>query len=293
MKVEGLVEVEGAELKIQGGDSGGPFFFVEANKEVLMEGLTVAKITEKRGWYEPLHTVLNTLNLDLLTKNNENRTKDKEQKEKEEKGGGSEHTKILPEPTTSSPLKSSGKGGEDKLVTVGGTEAKCKSSTSTSEFTSANLGTFHYLFSECKGPLGSTCTGEGDSKGSVALLGTSHYWLALLSEKLVSALVFLFNETHFTCEVLGTKELVIVKGCAAALAEPTEKLTKVTKAVFNQEKGVNDIKEVLPQESTKEIKCTTETSVNGGKFEESAQAATDENEKLEQGGKAIEVLLMS
>jgi hypothetical protein len=205
-----------------------------------------------------------------------------------------ERTKVLPEPTLASPLTSTGKGGEGKLVTVGGKEVKCKKAVGTGEFTSLNLGPFHTTFEECTGPLDSTCMGEGDAAGKVLLLGTAHYWLALLTGRLVAALVFLFNELHFTCEALGVKLLVLVKGCAAALAEPTEVLTKVTKDVFTEEKtGVSDIRSVLPQESTKELSCHTETNVNGAGFEESGETGTAENEKFEKGGSAVSVLLMN
>ncbi len=92
--VEGLVEVEGAALVVEKGDSGGPFFFSETNREVLMQGLFVVIAVEggmennHRGAFMPLNTVLEALKLELLTKNNENRVKDKEEKEEKEKGKG-------------------------------------------------------------------------------------------------------------------------------------------------------------------------------------------------------------
>jgi hypothetical protein len=65
-------------------------------------------------------------------------------------------------------------------------------------------------------------------------------------------------------------------------------------AVFKETKsGVSDIRTVLPETSTKAISCITLESVNGGAFEESAETGTVENEKFEQSGKAIEVLLMN
>ncbi len=214
-----------------------------------------------------------------------------------------EPTKVLPLPSTTSPLSLKGKGGKGVLLTVGkegkeGSEVKCEKTAGTGSFTSANLGEFTTTFEGCKAkvPIIGTapCTGEGDEKEKILLKGEVHYWLALLSGKLVAALVFLFKELHFTCEALGQKQLILVKGCAAALAEPVETLTKTTKDVFKEEKsGVSDIREVLPQETTKEIKCITETNVNAGGFIESAQTGTIENEEFKQGGKAVEVLLMN
>jgi hypothetical protein len=195
---------------------------------------------------------------------------------------------ILPEPIEKT-LKSTGKSGEIRLVTAGGTELKCKGSTNTSEFTTPDEGAFTILFSECKGSLGGTCTGEGLSKGSVAFAGKVHYWQGILTEKAVDTLVYLLNEAKITCE-LSVK--IVVKGCAVALAEPIEKTTKATKDVFTQEKGIATIREVLAPETVKALKCALETAVNGGKIEESALSGVEESEKFELGGKATEVTLM-
>ena len=74
------------------------------------------------------------------------------------------------------------------------------------------------------------------------------------TEKLVAALAFLIEELHFTCEALGQKQLILVKGCAAALAEPTEKLTKVTKDKFQGIKsGESNILEILLEEAKEDI----------------------------------------
>jgi hypothetical protein len=61
---EGLVEDKGAASA--GGDSGGPWLFIEANKEVLMEGIHVAEDD-----YQPIGPALNQLKLELLTTANE------------------------------------------------------------------------------------------------------------------------------------------------------------------------------------------------------------------------------
>jgi len=216
-----------------------------------------------------------------------------------------EPTKILPEPSTVKPLKVTSKSGAGSLITVSGEEVKCKTDKGTSEFTTPNLGTFHALFEGCTGPSGTTCTGEsGDAKGTILLLGEVHYLLALLMEgtkekettKLVPALAFLFKQFHFTCSISIIKVLVLVRGCAAAFAEPTEVLTKKTKDVFTEwSQGESQILLILPPEATKEVNCLTETHVGEGeeKFELSAQKGTAENEKFEQGGKEIEIELMN
>jgi hypothetical protein len=204
-----------------------------------------------------------------------------------------EPTKMLP----SAGITFTAKSGPGTLLTIGGSEVKCTSSLGSGTIDTTNLGNFHTDFSGCKAELGGfkpTCTGVGDSSGIILLLGTFHYWLAKLSGKLVAALVFLIAQFHFTCELLGQKQLIIVLGCAAALAEPTEKLTTVTRDVFKETKsGVSDIRTVLPENSTKEISCINTTSVNGGAFEESAQNGTAENEKFLKGAEKVEVLLMN
>ncbi len=205
-----------------------------------------------------------------------------------------EVTKILPE-LKSITVKS--KSGVGTLLTVGGSEVICQKDKGTGEFTTPNLGTFQVEFGECKAkaPIVKTapCTGEGDKKEVILLSGTVHYVLALLMTKgtettLVAALAFLFKELHFTCEALGVKELIQVKGCAAANAEPTEKLTNKTKDTFKEfSTGESSILEILLEEAKKETPCLTETNVGGKGFELSAETGTVENET------SVEVLLMN
>jgi hypothetical protein len=206
---------------------------------------------------------------------------------------GKEPTKILP----TGKITFTSKSGKFVLLTTGGSETKCEKAAGTGEVKTLNLGNFHTEFSECKAELGGlkpTCTGEGDTSGKILLLGTFHFWLATLGKALVAALVFLLAQLHYTCELLGQKQLIIVLGCAAALAEPTEKLTKITKDVFIETKsGVSDIRTVLPELSNKSLGCITTTSVNGGAFEEYATTSTIENETFKSGGVAVEVLLMN
>jgi streptogrisin C len=73
VKKEGLVEDKGANA--EGGDSGGPWLFIESNNEVLMEGTLVGAttITNTTAYYEPLKTALEQLKLELLTTANETR----------------------------------------------------------------------------------------------------------------------------------------------------------------------------------------------------------------------------
>ena len=71
--VEGMVEHKGANAN--GGDSGGPFLFIESNNEVLMEGILSAGVVGQGTtiYFTPLQTALRALNLELLTTANETR----------------------------------------------------------------------------------------------------------------------------------------------------------------------------------------------------------------------------
>jgi hypothetical protein len=207
---------------------------------------------------------------------------------------GAEPTKILPEPTAAKPLTGKGKSGPGTLLTVGGSQVTCKSDTSEFSFTSFNEGTYKVLFTECKGPSGTTCTREGDGNGLIALEGKIRYLLALLktSGTLVAALVFEITEFTFNCVISIIKVPVKVKGCAAAHAEPTDTTTLTTNDVFKEfSSGVPDIESVLGVEKTTEELCETLTSVSGGAFEQSAQTGTVENSGFSLGGGSI--LLMN
>jgi len=69
--VKGLVEDNGPELISEGGDSGGPFMFIEENNEVLMEGTLTGSLAGNPVWYYPLEKTLERLKMVLLTTDNE------------------------------------------------------------------------------------------------------------------------------------------------------------------------------------------------------------------------------
>jgi hypothetical protein len=71
-EVEGIVEVNGT--RTIGGDSGGPFLFIQTNKSALMAGTLIGGELPTKDFYEPLSKAfssLSKLNLELLTKGNE------------------------------------------------------------------------------------------------------------------------------------------------------------------------------------------------------------------------------
>jgi hypothetical protein len=200
-----------------------------------------------------------------------------------------EATKILPEATEASPITFTGLSGPGTLETVGSTKVTCEEDTETGSVTSANLGKFKLLFEHCTSVLSSKCTSlTATTSGDIQAEGTFHYWLAKDGSELVSALVYLLKETHFTCTVSGIETLELVKGCMAGQLEEAEKSTKFTVTGFTGSKGVNAIAKVLPQESPSEIGCQLETSVSGGTFEQT-DLTTNEMDTGFTRGEAIEI----
>jgi hypothetical protein len=224
-----------------------------------------------------------------------------------------EVTKILPEPTAVEPLTAkASQTVKGHLLTVGGLEVKCESGSGSETWTTANLGTGLVLFTQCTGPLSTTCTGEGDPSGLIAAEGEVHFWLGLLmtgtkeSEKteLIGALVFLLKlgavakPVKFTC-VNSKKTLedkIEVTGCVAAQVLPASlnALIKEAKEEFAEWlTGETKVLQVLPQGATSEINCLPSTSTNGGAAELSAVTAAFTVGTYEKNSKAITIELMN
>jgi hypothetical protein len=111
---------------------------------------------------------------------------------------------------------------------------------------------------------------------------------------LVGAFVTLQAEFHFTCEALGVKQLVLVRGCVAGTDKSKQALSKSVEVVYAQfATGEQKVLAILPPEATKEVECLSDTSVNGGGFELSAIEATGTISEWTKAGKEVEVLLMN
>jgi len=215
-----------------------------------------------------------------------------------------EKTKILPEPTAEKPLTATTNQKEKgHLLTVGGLEVKCEKSLGSASFTTANSGKGEVLFTECKGPLSTVCTGEGDAEGLIAAKGEVLFWLALLmtgtTSELVGALVFLISpEVKFVCvnKAKTIEDKIAVTGCVASQVLPASlnALIKEAKEEFAESSsGETKVLSVLPKETTKEIPCLPTTSVNGGAAELSAITGAFLVEKFKKGGAEITIELMN
>jgi hypothetical protein len=207
-----------------------------------------------------------------------------------------ERVTILPESTESSPLTMNGVSGE-RRVEHNGRRFTCRRD----RWTTSPPNLLHVTFEDCREALLETeveCTGNGDAAGEILELGPIRNVFALemvsgTETKLVDALQVEILEYGFTCGSGVIKEEVKVKGCVAATIEPLETLTRTAKFIFSEfSEGVASILEVLPAGATKEVKCTQETSSNGGRFEEAAESNTEEVESFEKGKEHISVLFM-
>lgn len=278
VKIEGLVEDKGANA--EGGDSGGPWVFINKANEIFMEGTLVGgeEGNKVKIFYEPLKTIFKELKpeLELLTTSNENRTKGK--------------PLLLPEPTAESPIAFTGKLGKVVVETKAGTKVECTSGEDSGSFTKAKLGTFETVYHGCKS-TGVACNGLADKAEAISVKGDIHLWYGFLAKEkgLHTTVTALLKEAHFTC---GGLVLIVLKGCLAGLVKPTNKKTKATTVEMTQEKGVNDITEVLNDNSEK-TSCKLEAAKSEGAFEQAGGQMSEEGEKFKQGGKEIEVEAMA
>jgi hypothetical protein len=205
---------------------------------------------------------------------------------------------MLPEGTSTNPLKFKDKSGPGKFEQKGGAApVECKKDVSLGQFTSKRLGTFDVLFEEClaKTILGLVlCTGLGDKEksSSILVLGEFHLRRLLNNEPKHIVVFFLINEVHFTCEG-AVNVLIRVKGCAAGLVTPVGTLTKTAKVTLTQKEGINGITEADTDNETGMEKCILLSSEGTGEFKQAGEETTEELEGFEQGGKGVETLLMA
>jgi hypothetical protein len=220
-----------------------------------------------------------------------------------------EQTKLLPEPTVALPVTAVGSSGEGTLEQVNGATVKCKTDKGESRFTTPNEGTETVLFEGCTGPLTTTCTGVGDTTGTVAQSGPVLYLLALemitaTTTTLVPAFAFKPAQFHFTCTKTGIEELVLVRSCVAARALgipalPTAAtLLSVVTIQFQQfSTGQTKILSILLPSATSETKCLLESSISASstaeEFTLAALTGVASFSTWKQNAAGITVLLMN
>ena len=216
-----------------------------------------------------------------------------------------ETTKILPTPTATEPLSATitilRPGGA--LVALGGEKISCRSGLGSVNFTTENLGTGAIEYKECTTIVSSLevkCWGEADrvESGIILVTGTVHYWLALemltsTTTTLVGAFVILQAPFHFKCGIEGiATELILVRGCQASRDDSNERLTKEVVVLAKQwATGETRILEVLPENSSREIKCLPESERETRGFTLSALEGEALISSWLQKGREVTVLL--
>jgi hypothetical protein len=187
--------------------------------------------------------------------------------------------------------------GEPILVRENGEKIKCKKSTGSGEATSDSLGNFKILFEECKSePLSTTCTGLGNTTGTILTEGEYHFrWL--LAEKTKPHLVLLPKHVHFSCSLL----LFLVLGCVAskdlekdngtALLE--NELVELFLVKLTQAGAVNSPSEVDTANGEGMEACGLKVKKGSEEKEEKGgEEASGVIEEFMSGGKKVSILLM-
>jgi hypothetical protein len=197
---------------------------------------------------------------------------------------------ILPEGAATEPIKSVNKSGRTTFGS-GVLELESPSSSGTQEGFALKLGSFVVTFKEVVSiNLGVKCTGlTRSTAGEVEVLGTYHirdYKNSTGESKIAS--IFLLLPVHFTC--LTT--LVVVSGCVAGAATPESTLTKTIAVTLNKVGTDDEIITVLNEENAANELCQLLAKEGSNATKLSVQKQVSELTGFEQGGKAVEVLLM-
>jgi hypothetical protein len=286
----GLVEEEG-DVVTAPGDSGGPVI-AETKGEYLVEGFHIDKNTSNNALWEPLETaltLLNTLNLELLTPSNEARpapsAKEKEEDEKlekEEKEGAEKVVKeekeakeaeekegdplILPAPTVEAPVEFTATIGKVILEANKG-KIECKEGTSSGSFWSSREATMGVTLKGCKDTtLSLGCKTRTHAAETMVLKGSA-VLVDLEKTKLTLGLEMAPEEMVLECATV----LVLLKGAMIGEVSGVEngKNTKTATVIDKQEKGKQAIKECHLTKATCEgKKFQLEAAFSGGAFEE-------------------------
>jgi hypothetical protein len=198
---------------------------------------------------------------------------------------------VLPNvlPTTAG-IKFTSTSGASAFGSAGLTEVTSGSSTGTSESTGTegNAGNFKTTFATVKNALLGTCTGVGQSSGNIVVSGTYKDVNADLNSKEIVAVLFLLSpQVEFSCGSTA----IAVTGCVAGELTKASELTTLLTATLNRVSNDNEIITYL-NASDVATACQLLAKIGAGATELSAQKTTQTLSKFEEGGKAIEVLLM-
>jgi hypothetical protein len=132
-------------------------------------------------------------------------------------------------------------------------------------------------FEKCTGPLGVTCTGEGDSSGDIVTpIHSELVWLSK-SKKEAGEKLELAKEITIKCSFVSLK----VKGATLCPVKPTNEKTKKVEIVCTQSAGKQSNTEYENEAGEKKT-AKTETNKGSG-FEESGLQSTETLSLAEEG----------
>jgi hypothetical protein len=186
------------------------------------------------------------------------------------------------------------KTGESFLELVNGNKVTCKSSAGEGTSENGNLGKISLLLTTCSSILETVCTSEGSARGLIHLEAEIHFILALLTEKLVAAIVLLFKEIRFSCAAGAIDESVkIDPGCIAGQSTRLNALVETLKTIFKESRGVQGILEILPPEAAEDSECKAEAKIGSGRLEQAALEGEAAISGFVQEERAITALFMN
>jgi len=187
-------------------------------------------------------------------------------------------------------IKGGGGGGSIGWETLGGKKVECNVVEGVAKSLHDDEGEIELKYKECKEPaLGTTCTGLADTSGNITIPATYYFRYLLPSTGSGVNLAILIGQVHFSCSLV----LVLVSGCySSADATPLSTLTKELKINFLEEKGDQKPTEIDNKAGTAMESCVLKMKFGSGAEESAALFWNETVSKFEQGGKAIEVLLM-
>lgn len=174
---------------------------------------------------------------------------------------------MAAEPEFTVETASSGSGGAGLLETGGATAFNIESWTLETAPSTKRVGQFHIHFVNVRGPFSTGCTGAGDAVRVLLVLGEYHVRLVTILGIHLYLLWLLVTPVHFTCETLGIKILVVVRGNFLIIMSPGKTKTTHFTLKIKQSKGVQEITEFENEKGEKTKAGGLEASISEGAFE--------------------------
>ncbi len=177
---------------------------------------------------------------------------------------------ALPEqsPTSGTFTISSGAGTFETLKKE---SVKCTKDKGTGEITGAKTDKSKITFEGCTGPFGVKCNSTGEAAGNIKIEINSEVVYLNKATKSTGEKLALASEVEIKCTALATLK---VRGATLCPVTPINTKATVFTITCKQTSGKQEFRE-YENEKGEKVKAITETSKNGGAFEESGLQDTD------------------